>query len=165
MATKHRAATQKKDKKRRSIIYFSFGAALEVEIGIQSTRNTFLVDVLEAWAIQQNNIIGAQPLITSEGVTHPDNPYMKAKISNINNKIKRKNKQIKSKKDKLKEVTVVSICPKEFSELLHIFAKLLPMRKEGFFHDADINSFSRNEQNLFKKIHKWKEEGRHDKPP
>lgn len=90
---------------------------------------------------------------------------MKVKIRSINKKIKRKNNHIQSKKDKLKGVTVARICPKEFSELLHIFAKLLPMKKVGFFHDADINSFPRNERNLFKKIQKWKEEGRHDKTP
>lgn len=159
----HRGVKQT-DGLQRSLINFSFGAVLEIQIGIQSVRQTFLVDVLEAWTIQHNHLLGAQLLTQVSGVTNPTNQYMKNKIANMNKKIDRNNKKKSQKKDQQKRIHTVLINPEEFTESLHIFAKLLPMIKDGYLQKADIDSLPRPQRTLFKRILKWKEGDNHHNP-
>lgn len=161
-AVKYRRGHKQKDAIKRSLIDFSFGATVEVHIGIQSVRNTFLVDVIEAWTIQKNHLLGAQPLINVAGVTNPENAYMKQKIANKNAKIDKKNKQIRLKKDQLKRIGTMKICPVEFIDLLHIIAKFMPLKKNGFFLEADIDDFPRHHRKLVKNYLQWKEGDYHD---
>lgn len=156
-AVKYRRGNTGEDAIKRSLIDFSFGATLEVHIGIQSVRNTFLVDVLEAWTIQTNHLLGARPLIEVAGVTNPENAYMKQKLANKNAKIDKKNKQIRLKKDQLKRIGILDICPVEFIDVLHIIGKFMPLKRNGFFEEADINDFPRHHRKLVKKYLKWKE--------
>ncbi|WP_314068306.1 hypothetical protein [uncultured Vagococcus sp.] len=157
LAIKYRRSPNKKDKMKRSLIDFSFGATLELHVGIQSVRHTFFVDVIEAWTIQLNHLLGAQPLTHIAGVTNPENHYMVQKIANKNTMIEKQNEQTALNRIKKQSIDIMVICPEEFIDTLHIISKFIPLNKHGYFEEADIDDFPRNQRQLVKKILRWKE--------
>lgn len=156
VATRYRRSSHKKDKSKRSLIDFSFGASLELYISLQSVRHTFLIDVLEAWTIQHNHLLGAQPLTHIIGVTNPENQYMKRKIANKNKKIDKQHSERPINTPQKKRIGITIINPEEFIDTLHIIAKFIPLKKNGYFEEADIDDFPRHQRQLVKKILKWK---------
>ncbi|MBP1042835.1 hypothetical protein I6N95_17600 [Vagococcus sp. BWB3-3] len=158
LATKFYRKKKRADQLNHSMIDFSFGISMEIHTGIKSVRKTFYRDVIEAWTIQKNHLLGAQPLTHTKGVTNPENDYMKKKIANANKQIELNNRMGASS-DKKKPIETIDISHDEFVEVLHILTKLIPLKKEGFIQDADIEDMPRNQRNLFKRLLKWKEDG------